>query len=1003
MRISRRSIEEVREAVDITEVASEFTALRRQGARFTGLCPYPDHSEKTPSFSVSAEQGFYYCFGCLEENERIWTSRGLIPIAEAEIGDQVIGLDGRRESITDKVTKSGSTVKIKTGAAKEGIELTPDHWCIFVKKSEAMRAIPRVHLRARDGEQLRFSSKLRPSKGEGEFTVDRASNVRPEDFWLYPVIPDGERTDSPLSGERVIKVYTKGPRSERIPELHVNEDTAWLLGVWLAEGSLYRGGVKWSFGAHESGTLAPRVVRILDEEFGRPATIGTRLERNLSEVTCSSTDLAALFEHWFGRGCANKRVPTEALSWTSACQEALIEGYMAGDGHTCQKITSATTVSEALAYGIFALCIQARKVCSISATPEFVGKDGTKHRKFHTVSLLCKESLRGFFAPIAGTAYYWSMVRDVEIAREEPTRVVDITTTGSHTFLTKMGTTHNCQRGGDAIKLVGDLKSFSFSEAVSYLAERSNVELEFEGSPADAEAAKKSHNRRRTIHKALAAAAVYYHKVLLKSQSQEAKDARDYLEKRDIRLSTIEEFRLGYAPPRGFGELRRVASKLGVDGRMLEAAGLVSGRGGERFAGRVTFPISDRRGRMVGFGARALGDDHPKYLNSPETEVFDKRNLLYGFPQVAEGIRKERAAVIVEGYTDVLMLHQAGIKNAVATLGTATTPAHLKTLSGYADKIYVLFDPDAAGDKAMERAAVAAAELGLDLQVAAHEAAWEALAATTKARKVRLTKDPADWVSEHSAEEFREILRRSEPASHYVVRKKAEQVRGSDAATRSRVLREIVDFIAQIQDPVFRREAMRLATQVLDIDFETLRTMVDRQTARNKTNAPANALASAIGSDGARTEALDTRDPLQQAGRDVLALIIARPDLTAALMEGGATAPELSEPFVLMPHDFGEEGQSRLYALLVRHAGEDLDSLLSDEEARPFMDRIAHLASLGERLYPNEASVREAWFRLGVLSRQRSMREAPDYDAKERLREEAQALTRALRSAAVRP
>ena len=147
MRISQRSIEEVREAANIVEVASEFTALRRQGTRFVGLCPYPDHSEKTPSFSVTPDRGFYYCFGCLEADEQIWTSKGLIPIAAAEVGDRVFGLDGRPEVIIDKMFKSGSTLRIRTGAAKEGIELTPDHWCVFVKKEEALRAISRVHLR----------------------------------------------------------------------------------------------------------------------------------------------------------------------------------------------------------------------------------------------------------------------------------------------------------------------------------------------------------------------------------------------------------------------------------------------------------------------------------------------------------------------------------------------------------------------------------------------------------------------------------------------------------------------------------------------------------------------------------------------------------------------------------------------------------------------------------------------------------------------------------------
>ena len=176
MRISQRSIEEVRETADIVEVTSEFTALKRQGTRFSGLCPYPDHQEKTPSFSVSPDRGFYYCFGCLEANERIWTSRGLIPIAEAEPGDEVIGLDGSREMITDKWFKSGPTLRIKTGAAKEGLELTPDHHCVFVRREEALRAIPRVHLRQSGGKKLRFSS--RHSAKNAHVQTIRGSRLR---------------------------------------------------------------------------------------------------------------------------------------------------------------------------------------------------------------------------------------------------------------------------------------------------------------------------------------------------------------------------------------------------------------------------------------------------------------------------------------------------------------------------------------------------------------------------------------------------------------------------------------------------------------------------------------------------------------------------------------------------------------------------------------------------------------------------------------------------------
>ncbi len=970
MKISQRSIDAVRETANIVEVASEFTALKRQGARFGGLCPYPDHQEKTPSFSVSPDQGFYYCFGCLAADERIWTHKGLISIGAVEIGDTVIGGDGRPETITDKVFKSAPTIRIQTGAAKEGIELTPDHWCVFVKKEEALRCIHRVHRRSASGEDLRFSSRHRRVDDEPSLSIEHASEVREGDFWVYPVISEDERHDTELPGEHIVKPYTKGPRTRRITGLPVNVDTAWLYGIWLAEGSLYRGGLKWSFGLHEADTLASRVIRVLKDEFGRSSTLSKRPEKSICEVTCSSTDLAALFGYWFGRGCANKRIPVQALNWSRGAQTALIQGHSDGDGHTAKGVTSIGTISEELAYGIFALCVQTGQVCSLSSVPAYKGSDGVSHRQAYYVHTLSKESIRGFFADIDGVNYFFSVVRSVRGERDEPTTVVDITTTGSHTFLTKMGATHNCQRGGDAIKLVTDLKSFSFIDAITYLAERSGVELEYEGSAADSQAARERNQRRRNIHKALAAAAIYYHKYLIQSKSPDAESARNYLKQRGLSDSTIEEFRLGVAPPRGSSGFMAVVRKFGLDRGTLDAAGLLSSGGRERFAGRITFPISDRRGRVVGFGARALGDDHPKYLNTPETEIFAKRDLLYGFPQVTDAIRKERAALVVEGYTDVLMLYQSGIKNAVATLGTATTPAHLRTLSGYADKIYALFDPDAAGEKAIERAAATAAELKLDLRV------------------LRLSKDPADWLLQHPPEEFTELLAGAVPILEYGIRRIVERTRGSDAMDRSRAVPEIKELVREISDPVLHREAIRIATEALGVGPEVFRQVRQAPRATSGGNSRSRPASSS---------------PQLQAGRELLALILARPDLAAKPLADGIAAPDLPEPLALAPEDFADEEQRQLFAVLRDHAGDDLAGFLRDERVRPLMDLVAALSAEGERLYPSEVALRETWLRLAILSRQQAKRDTSDYDAKDRLQGEIRTLRQALRAITADP
>jgi DNA primase len=580
--------------------------------------------------------------------------------------------------------------------------------------------------------------------------------------------------------------------------------------------------------------------------------------------------------------------------------------------------------------------------------------------------------------------------------RRQGTRFVGLCPYPDHSEKTPSFTVHTernfyhcfgCDKGGDAIKLVMELKGFSFVDAVSYLAERSGVELEFEGG-GDPEAARKRNLRRHAIHRALAAAAVYYHKYLLKSRSPEAEHARRYLLGRGLELSTIEEFRLGYAPPRGVGGFAGAAAKLGFDRRVLDAAGLLSARGGERFAGRITFPISDRRGRIVGFGARALGDEHPKYLNSPETEIFNKRDLLYGFPQVAEAMRKERAAIIVEGYTDVLMLYQSGIKNAVATLGTATTPSHLRTLSGYADKIYMLFDPDTAGERALERADATVREL---------ERAGDpdTVAAVTKLkldlRVLRLTEDPADWLLEHPPEEFEEMLSGAVTLLDYIFRRKVERARGASVAERSRMMSEIQGLIRRIDDPVFYRDALRVAAEALGVSPQELESGRREQFMPSKPSRRAASVS-----------------PLEQAGRLVLTLILAHPDLTAKPLEQGVQVPSLREPFELNEGDFAAESHSSIFLLLREHPGESLESILSDQRARNLMDGLVALGAEAEEirqsgLYSSEASVREAFLRLGILSRERTKNETADYDEKEALRSEILALREALRTVSAEP
>lgn len=258
-----------------------------------------------------------------------------------------------------------------------------------------------------------------------------------------------------------------------------------------------------------------------------------------------------------------------------------------------------------------------------------------------------------------------------------------------------------CGEGGDALSFVMRYQNIGFWEAVKQLAGRYHIALpERDLSPREREASCK----RKALHAINQRAAEIYHQLLLSDPG--AASARQYLAKRRIPASVIETFQLGYAPESWDFLLKRMAD---VGTEPLTEAGLIvpreSGKGFyDRFRQRVLFPIFSHSGQHLGFGGRILGDQQPKYLNSPETPVFNKGRTLFGLFQNKEAIRLAKRAVIVEGNFDLLSLVAVGVKNVVAPLGTALTQQHIRALKGYAQEAILLFDGDVAGIKAAMRA-----------------------------------------------------------------------------------------------------------------------------------------------------------------------------------------------------------------------------------------------------------------------------------------------------------
>ena len=308
----------------------------------------------------------------------------------------------------------------------------------------------------------------------------------------------------------------------------------------------------------------------------------------------------------------------------------------------------------------------------------------------------------------------------------------------------------SCGAGGNSIKFLMEFQRQSFSDVVLDLARRYQLPVETVDGPQQ-ERLRQQLSRRDHLHRALALASGWFRSQL---KSASGTEALAYLrDQRGLSDATMETFALGYAPDQWDGLLKHLQHVEGLSPELLESAGLVVPRKGgngfyDRFRGRVIVPIRDRQGRVIGFGGRSLDGSDPKYLNSPETEVFEKGKHLFGLDQAANAIRKDDRAVVVEGYFDVIALHAAGITNAVASLGTALSGQQITQLCRCSDgkRIVLNFDADRAGIRAANRAIGEVEQLALQGQL------------ELRVLHTPSGKDPDEYLKDHGAGDYRALL-----------------------------------------------------------------------------------------------------------------------------------------------------------------------------------------------------------------------------------------------------
>ena len=407
-----------------------------------------------------------------------------------------------------------------------------------------------------------------------------------------------------------------------------------------------------------------------------------------------------------------------------------------------------------------------------------------------------------------------------------------------------------CKEGGNAFTLLEKLEGLSFGEALRRLAREAGVDLSrYESEPA---APRGELGQLRQINDL---ATSFYEKCLQKARG--ADEARRYLQGRGFTDETVERWRLGFAPE-GWENFLKCAAGRGFAPELVEKAGLALPRQGapghyDRFRNRLMFPIADGTGRTIGFGARALTpDDEPKYLNSPETPLFNKGQCFFGLSQAREAMRSAKTAAILEGYTDVLMAHQAGVTQTLAVLGTALTQDHARTLRRLCERVVLVFDADEAGQKSAARSIETLLNEELDIRVA----------------DLPPGQDPCDYVREHGGEAFRKRL--EESRGFFEFRLDLAR-RGQDDQTpeaKMRVFAEVAELALLVNDPARRDMIVRWLAHELGVREGNAWAWLDRRRRRRPRR---------VG--GVQAAEEPQRTGPEAFAREVLGLLLAHPEL----------------------------------------------------------------------------------------------------------------------------
>jgi DNA primase len=471
-----------------------------------------------------------------------------------------------------------------------------------------------------------------------------------------------------------------------------------------------------------------------------------------------------------------------------------------------------------------------------------------------------------------------------------------------------------CGTGGDIFSFVMKREAIEFPDALRMLAERAGVKLQ------ERHVSEEQDKQRARLYAANEAAAHYYRDLLLNGDG--AAHARDYIEKRGLDEGAVESFLVGYSPQGWEGLLEHLRKYGFTDREVLQAGLAIEGERGlhDRFRGRLMFAIKDQKGRVIGFGARALDDSMPKYINTSQTALFDKGGVLYALDRAGPGIRRDGRAVIVEGYMDAIAAHQHGFDSVIAQMGTALTERQVRIVKKLANEIVLALDADAAGSQAMVRGHDVIREALDEGDHAVPVISWRGLIGYQESAAVNLRiavlpegRDPDDVIRQNQ-ELWTRLIEEARPVLDFRLEASAAAHDRTDPRGRSQFVQEFLPLLQAVTDPVVRAYYLQRLSRLSLLSEEELAGMLGRTRQREAARRPKSAATVSVPRGDSREEFL-------------LALLLRYPELRADGLE--------------LRDDLLWESENRQVLACWKQAGE-LEAVKTDlpVELEPYLERL---------------------------------------------------------------